>query len=132
MIEAYSNHTYLIDLYSRQSVESEGRLKLPISANCEWGRAPTLPEPTRHPARPGYPRKAARKEDKSEENFTDLLQKFRSEIRNQDNGVGEMEEKLPYDIEFPTLPSRSEIKVKPRTGDDNSEPVQKMITPNRQ
>ena len=95
MIEAYSNHTYLIDLYSRQSVESEGRLKLPISANCEWGRAPTLPEPTRHPARPGYPRKAARKEDKSEENFTDLLQKFRSEIRNQDNGVGEMEEKLP-------------------------------------
>ena len=34
-IEAYSNHTYLSDLHSRQSVESEGRLKLHISANGE-------------------------------------------------------------------------------------------------
>ena len=116
MIEAYSNHTYQIDLYSRQSVESYSRLKLHISADGEWGRAPTLPEPTRHPARPGYPRKAARKEEEPEENFTDLLQKFRSEIRNQDNGVGEIEEKLPYDIEFPTLPSRSKLKSHPEQG----------------
>ena len=76
-IEAYSNHTYLSDLYSRQSVESEGRLKLHISANGEWGRATTQPEPIRHPTQHGYPRKAARKEDKSEENFTDLLQKLK-------------------------------------------------------
>ena len=51
VLEAYENHTYLVDLHSRQSVENESRIKLRT----------ILPELTRLPAWPGHLRRPARK-----------------------------------------------------------------------
>ena len=124
VLEAYNNHTYLVDLNSRQSVESESRLKLHISADGEWGRAPVLPEPTRHPPRPGYPRQSRKNGNRQErevENFSDLLQKFRNEITKQDSGVADLENNLPQDVEIPNVETDSRVEVKPKVRESDSQ-----------
>ena len=105
-------------------MESESRLKLHITADGELNKAPVLPEPTRHPLRPGYPRQSRRNENRHErevENFSDLLQEFRNGITKKDSGVADLENNLPQDVGIPNVETDSRIEVEPKVGESNSQ-----------
>ena len=57
IIQAYLNHTYLIERQGQQSIQSESRLKLYKACGEAVGRAPATIEPTRRPNMKGAVRK---------------------------------------------------------------------------
>jgi transposase InsO family protein len=95
ILEANSNHTYLIELHDRRALEHESRLKLYVSATQSWGQAPRIPETLKQPTRTGYPRENCGKGPKTEEETPyspDKLQEmmeiiYRKPMENSESGV---------------------------------------------
>ena len=61
VIQAYGNHTYLIERQGQQSVQSESRLKLYKACGEAVGQAPATIEPTRRPNMKGAVKKTMRR-----------------------------------------------------------------------
>ena len=66
VLEAYENHTYLIDRQGQDSVQNEVRLKLHHPCTAELGKAPTSLEPRRRPNMKGALRRRRQVAEPSE------------------------------------------------------------------
>ena len=108
MIQTNPNHTYVLELNDRQSLEHESRLKLHVSATQGWGRAPRIPELTKQPTRSGYPKPLPKA---PADTMLDQPKEKKTEI------ILPAEEKTAESVEEPQpslTESHSEISVTPK------------------
>ena len=116
ILEVYENHTYLLELHGRQSVESESRLKLYLSAQNDWDRAPVVREPTRQPPKPGITRSQEKKEEREERKMLEVLEKFTKSQRKEEN--------VPEEIQSEPRTISEEPQAIPEMREDNSSSVE--------
>ena len=95
ILQVFENHTYLVLLQGKRSVENEVRLKRHHPAENEWGRAPKLPDLTRRPQRGCKSRQNLAPEAPLTEEEIELLYRQREETR-----VAEPPMALPDPIEI--------------------------------
>ena len=119
IIEAYSNHTYLIERQGQSSVQNEVRLKLYYPCTAEPGRAPASLEPRRRPNMKGALGNRRQKEATRE---TEVLMNppIPSETRQEMNPTEEILEREP--ITEPAIEPATELS-------EDQEPTVAIPTP---
>lgn len=106
ILKTFPNHTYLLDLHGRQSVESESRLKLHVETETNWGKAPILPEANRHPTRTGISHKNSKLRKQSSDLETEMFELLQAHKQESNSRTGS---KVEVKSKGPTTPTEVEV-----------------------